>query len=65
MKEERYCVILDKYDRNITLYALEVVRSQFKEQGTSTKTVDDLIIKLLHVPTKKPKVVSCLIDEKR
>ena len=52
MREERYHIALDKYDKNIVINALNTLRTrQLQEER--------------HAPTKKVKVVHCRCNEER
>ena len=53
MKEERYFLILDQYDRNIILNALSQLRNQQLVEERPTDPVDDLILKVSKAPTKR------------
>lgn len=53
MKEERYLIALDQYDRNIILNALNQLRNQQIAQERPTDPVDDLILKVSRAPTKR------------
>ena len=55
MREERYHIALDKYDKNTR---------QLQEERP-TEPVDELISKVAHAPTKKVKVVHCRCNEER
>ena len=46
MKEERYYLALDKYDKNIVLNALNTLRNQQVREERPTDPVDELIIKV-------------------
>ena len=65
MKEERYHLALDKYDKNIVLNALNTLRTQQIQEERPTDPVDELISKVAHTPTKKVKVVPCRCHEER
>ena len=65
MKEERYHVSLDRYERNITLNALNTLRTKQLQDKRPTEPVDELISKVAHAPTKKVKVVHCRCNEER
>ena len=45
MKEERYIIALDQYDRSIVIHALNALRTQQVQKNKSTEPIDDLIIK--------------------
>ena len=65
MKEERYHIALDRYDKNIVLNALNTLRNQQVKEERPTDPVDDLISKVAHAPTKKVKVVHSRCNEER
>ena len=51
--EEKYILEFDRYERGITLNALNHLRNKLLEDGIYTDTVDDLILKILDTPSKK------------
>ena len=51
--EEKYILEFDRYERGITLNALNHLRNKLLEDGIDTDTVDDLILKILDTPSKK------------
>ena len=59
MREERYHIALDKYDKNIVINALNTLRTRQLQEERPTEPVDELISKVAHAPTKKVKVVHC------
>ena len=59
MKEERYHLHLDRYDKNIMLNALNILRNEQIEEERPTDPVDDLIVKVAEAPTRKIKVKPC------
>ena len=65
MKEERYHLALDKYDKNIVLNALNTLRTQQIQEERPTEPVDDLISRVAYAPTKKVKVAPCRCHEER
>ena len=46
MKEERYHLALDAYDKNIVIRALNTLRTQQLQEERPTDPVDELIIKV-------------------
>mgnify|MGYP000388176267 CR=1 FL=1 len=64
MREERYHIALDKYDKNIVINALNTLRTR-QLQENAHEPVDELISKVAHAPTKKVKVVHCRCNEER
>ena len=65
MKEERYHLALDKYDKNIVLNALNTLRTQQIQEERPTDPVDELISRVAFAPTKKVKVAPCKCHEER
>ena len=65
MKEERYHLALDKYDKNIVLNALNTLRTQQIQEERPTEPVDELISRGAYAPTKKVKVAPCRCHEER
>ena len=65
MKEERYHLALDKYDKNIVLNALNILRTQQIQEERPTEPVDELISRVAFAPTKKVKVAPCKCHEER
>ena len=65
MKEERYHLALDKYDKNIVLNALNTLRTQQIQEERPTEPVDELISRVAFAPTKKVKVAPCKCHKER
>lgn len=56
MKEEQRMVGLDKYEEGAVLTALNDMRNEQIEENQPTDLVDDLLLKILHAPSKKVRV---------
>ena len=65
MREERYHIALDRYDKNIVLNALNTLRNQQIREERPTDPVDELIIEVSKAPTKKVRVIPCRCNEER
>ena len=65
MKEERYHIALDKYDKNIVINALNNLRNRQIQEERPTEPVDELIDKVANAPPRKAKVVPCRCNEER
>lgn len=65
MKEERYHIALDRYDKNIVLNALTTLRNQQVKEERPTDPVDELIETVAHAPTRKVRVMPCKCREER
>lgn len=63
MREERYHIALDKYDKNIVINALNTLRTQQLKEERPTEPVDELISKVAHAPTKRLR--SCIAGAMR
>lgn len=57
MKEERYHIALDKYDRNIVINALNTLRTRQLQEERPTEPVDELIDKVANAQAKKVRVI--------
>ena len=51
--EEKYVLEIDRYERGITLNALNHLRNKLLEDGIDTDTVDDLILKKIEIKKKE------------
>lgn len=65
MKEKRYYIVVDKYDKNIILNALNTLRTQQIQEERPTEPVDELIKRVAFAPTRKVKVAPCKCHEER
>lgn len=65
MREERYHIALDKYDKNIVINALNTLRTQQLQEERPTDPVDELIIKVSEAPSRKVRVLPCKCREER
>ena len=65
MREERYHIALDKYDKNIVINALNTLRTRQLQEERPTEPVDELFIKVVFAPTKLVLVVFCRFIEER
>ena len=51
--EETYVIDLDRYEKGTIINALNHLRNKLLEDGISTDSVDDIILKILDAPLKK------------
>lgn len=56
MRERKYYLALDSYERNIIIDSLNELRNKLISENRYTDGVDELIIKFAHAPIKKIKV---------
>jgi len=64
MREEKYHLTLDRYDKNIILNALSTMRNNQVRDERPTDPIDDLIIKVSSAPSKKNKSVRDCHEER-
>ena len=57
MREKRYHIALDKYDKNIVINALNTLRTRQLQEERPTDPVDELIFTVSNAPVKRLKVV--------
>lgn len=67
MREERYHIALDRYDKNIVLNALNTLRNQQIREERPTDPVDELIETVATAKSRKVKVApfKCRCHEER
>ena len=51
--DEKYVLEIDRYERGITLNALNHLRNKLLEDGIDTDTVDDLILQIIDTQQRK------------
>jgi len=64
MKEEKYHLALDRYDRNILMNALNTLRENQIKEERPTDPVDDLILKVSSASRKKIKTIRDCNEER-
>lgn len=57
MREKKYYVSLDRLERGTMINCLNEMRNRLISEGRYTDGVDDLLLKIIDVPTKKIKVI--------
>ena len=56
MRERKYYLALDSYERNFIIDSLNELRNKLISENRYTDAVDELIIKFAHAPIRKFKV---------
>ncbi len=56
MRERKYYLALDSYERNFIIDSLNELRNKLISENRYTDAVDELIVKFAHAPIKKFKV---------
>lgn len=56
MRERKYYLALDSYERNVIIDSLNELRNKLISENRYTDAVDELIIKFAHASIKKFKV---------
>lgn len=57
MKEKRYVIELDWYERNILINALNMLRTQQLAEDKTTEPIDEIIIKIGNASVKRTRGV--------
>ncbi len=57
MREKKYYIALDGYERRVIVNALNEMRNSLLQQGRYTDAVDEVLPKIIEAKTKKFKVV--------
>lgn len=57
MREKKYYIALDGYERGIIVNALNEMRNRLFQQGRYTDAVDEALLKTINAKTKKFKVI--------
>lgn len=55
MKAEKRVVTLDEFQQNLLINGMNEYRNDLLEDQKPTEDVDDLLLKLIHAPTRKEK----------
>lgn len=58
MRDKRYYIALDGYERGVIVNALNEMRNNLLQQGRYTDTVDEVLLKIIDAKTKKFKVIT-------
>ena len=58
MREKKYYIALDGYDRGVIVNALNEMRNSLLQQGRYTDAVDEVLLKIIDAKTKKFKVIT-------
>ena len=58
MREKKYYIALDGYERGVIVNALNEMRNSLIQQGRYTDAVDEVLLKIIDAKTKKFKVIT-------
>lgn len=58
MREKKYHIALDRYERGVMVNALNEMRNALLKQGRYTDAVDEVLLKIINAKTKKFKVIT-------
>ena len=56
MRESKYYIAMDEYERGIIINSLNSLRNELIADGRYTDAVDDILMKVAYAPIKKFKV---------
>ena len=57
MKEKKYYIALDDFERRVVVNCMNEIRISLIEDGKCTDTLDEVLLKVIHSKQKKLKVV--------
>lgn len=58
MREKKYYIAFDSYERVLMVNALNEMRNTLLQQGRYTDAVDEVLLKIINAKTKKFKVIT-------
>lgn len=58
MRDKKYYIALDGYERGVIVNALNEMRNSLLQQGRYTDAVDEVLLKIINAKTKKFKVIT-------
>ena len=58
MREKKYYIALDGYERGVIVDTLNEMRNNLLQQGRYTDAVDEVLLKIIDAKTKKFKVIT-------
>ena len=58
MRDKKYYIALDGYERGVIVNALNEMRNSLLQQGRYTDAVDEVLMKIIDAKTKKFKVIT-------
>lgn len=57
MKEKKYYIALDDFERRVVVNCMNEIRNSLIEDGKCTDTLDEVLLKIIRSKQKKLKVV--------
>ena len=57
MREKKYYIAFDSYERRVMVNALNEMRNSLLQQGRYTDAMDEVLLKNINAKTKKFKVI--------
>ena len=58
MREKKYYIAVDGYDRGVFVNALNEMRNSLLQQGRYPDAVDEVLLKIINAKTKQFKVIT-------
>lgn len=65
MKEEKYYLEMDRYDKSILINALNELRSKQLSEERPADPINELILKVSEAPLRKGRNMTCRADAER
>ena len=57
MKEKKFYIVLDDFERRVVVNCMNVMRNSLIEDGKCTDTLDEVLLKIIRSKQKKLKVI--------
>ena len=57
MKEKKYCIALDDFERRVVVNCMNEIRNSLIEDGKCTDALDEVLLKVIRSKQNKLKVV--------
>ena len=57
MKDKKYYITLDDFERRVVVYCMNEMRNKLISDGKETDTLDEVLLKIIRSKQKKLKVI--------
>ncbi|MBE6785905.1 MAG: hypothetical protein E7538_06735 [Ruminococcaceae bacterium] len=57
MREKKYCIALDDFERRVVVNCMNEMRNSLIEDGKCTDVLDEVLLKIIRSKQKKLKVI--------
>ena len=63
MKDKKYYIALDDFERRVVVNCMNEMRNSLIENGKFTDALDEVLLKVIHSKQKKLKVITRRLDD--